>query len=701
MAEAEDVITDVARHATVYVRGVWRRHRPAPTGPTRLLLADVAPRLDLLITAVFGRSFALRPAQPPALPTVLARLLRRQRVPRWRDALGATDGRTIWLPASLGDGLSPADATALFRTLALRHAMRAVRGSVASVPVGATALVRDLFLLFEAHAADWALLQLLPGMADALAALRRQSLAARPALAAFPASMRGLELCVRDLLAPSVSVSVSVSIQDTIDPGAALGLAAVQALTLPATPAATLALAQAVCSAWPDAVAAQGLGPWLWRDQWSGELRPAPSRLKPNASAHKDQAEDDDRSTPRSARLARRPEVREATEDEDDATPGAWMVQSSAPHEKAEDPMGLSRPTDRDTDTAADDYADALSELEQARLVSAPGKPKEVLLSDDPPDASGQRRAAAGTTEAKANGPVQLNYPEWDWRSGAYRQPGATVWLLPATPGPQQWVDDTLAARGAMLHEIRRRFELLRAQPVRQRRQLDGHRIDLQALIDGRAAYRAGLPLVQRLYQSERRGRRDLAVLLLVDVSGSTDSHISGSLRVIDVEREALLLVCTALEGLRAAYSVQAFSGEGPDAVTVRSVKAFDEAYGDAVAQRIAGLEPEHYTRAGAALRHASALLMQEPAEHRLLLVLSDGKPNDVDDYEGRYGVEDMRQAVAEARLQGIAPFCLTVDRQAANYLPFVFGPQHYALLPRPEMLPTVLLDWLRRLVSS
>ena len=92
---------------------------------------------------------------------------------------------------------------------------------------------------------------------------------------------------------------------------------------------------------------------------------------------------------------------------------------------------------------------------------------------------------------------------------------------------------------------------------------------------------------------------------------------------------------------------------------------------------------------------------MQEPAEHRLLLVLSDGKPNDVDDYEGRYGVEDMRQAVAEARLQGIAPFCLTVDRQAANYLPFVFGPQHYALLPRPEMLPTVLLDWLRRLVSS
>ena len=148
-------------------------------------------------------------------------------------------------------------------------------------------------------------------------------------------------------------------------------------------------------------------------------------------------------------------------------------------------------------------------------------------------------------------------------------------------------------------------------------------------------------------------------------------------------------------------YSVLAFSGEGPQAVVVRSVKRFDERYDNTVAQRIAGLEPEHYTRAGAALRHASTLLMKEPAEHRLLLLLSDGKPNDIDDYEGRYGVEDLRQAVIEAKLQGISPFCLTIDRQAAHYLPAVFGASHYALLPRPELLPKVLLEWLRRLVAA
>src|SRR5690606_17220118 len=129
--------------------------------------------------------------------------------------------------------------------------------------------------------------------------------------------------------------------------------------------------------------------------------------------------------------------------------------------------------------------------------------------------------------------------------------------------------------------------------------------------------------------------------------------------------------------------------------------KSFDEGYNEAVGQRIAALEPERYTRAGAAIRHASASLMREPATHRLLLLLSDGKPNDVDEYEGRYGVEDTYRAVTEARLQGVYPFCLTIDRRAAAYLPRIFGANQYAMLPRPELLPTVLLDWMRRPLAS
>jgi nitric oxide reductase NorD protein len=136
------------------------------------------------------------------------------------------------------------------------------------------------------------------------------------------------------------------------------------------------------------------------------------------------------------------------------------------------------------------------------------------------------------------------------------------------------------------------------------------------------------------------------------------------------------------------------------EGVTVSALKGFSEPWSDRVALRIAALEPEHYTRAGAALRHATALLARQPAMHRLLLLLSDGKPNDADHYQGRYGIEDTRQAVIEARLQHIHPFCLTIDRQASDYLPHIFGAGQYALLPQPERLPQVLLEWVRRLLA-
>ena len=686
MAEAEDVITDVARHATICAQDLWRRHRPAVAGQAPLRLADVAQRLDLLIAAVFGRSFALRVTQPPAPPTWLSGVFLRQRLPPARAAVPMTDGASIWLPAVFAADELPAVATGRFRTLALQQAMRAIRGSAQLCPFDGPLLLRETYLLLEANAADDALVRLLPGLAEPLQRLRQEALQRRPALSAFTAPHRPLERAVRAVLEAPVGAGWYVG-----------GLAA-GSLLLPASPAEVLAQARVLEAGLAGPSTARPRGErLLWRDSWTGDLRPPPALLRGAAA---DGAGDTDPApgSPRGARLSRRPEVREEIEENNDAQPGAWMVQPAQPHEQAEDPMGLQRPTDRDSTTAAEDFADAVSELPEARLVSAPGKPKEVLISDDPPESLAKRELLATAAAGERD---WVNYPEWDWRAGAYRNPGTTVLLLPAQPGPQKWLDLTLEQRRGMLHEIRRRFELLRAHRVRVRRQLDGDDIDLHAYVEGYADFRAGLPLEQRLYQAERRNRRDMAVMLLVDVSGSTDSWVVGDKRVIDVAREALLLVCIALEGMAEPYSVLAFSGEGPQAVVVRNIKRFNQPYDAAVALRIAGLEPEQYTRAGAAIRHASTLLMQEPATHRLLLLLSDGKPNDVDDYEGRYGVEDMRQAVTEAKLQGISPFCLTIDRQAANYLPAVFGPQQYALLPRPELLPAVLLDWLRRLMAA
>ncbi len=679
MAEAEDVITDAARHATIFARDLWRRHHPAAAKKQAVPLSAVAERLNLLIVAVIGQSLPLRVAQPPARSNFLQKLTIRKYGRSHEQALPATDGRSIWLPRELGIFETSA-ALDRYRVLALQQAIRAVRGSVQAVAPHTDPLVHDLYLLLVAAASDLALCELLPGMKNPINALRREALARRPVLGVFPAERRPLEVLARSILqvdcsAPPAGIRLAQSASDLYRE------------------------AQLLAQQLPPIRLRAPRGGYLFKDQWTGELRlPATERMaQPDAGADLDQSGDSrDARPPRIGRLERKPEVRESDEDEDNPRQGMFMIQTAQPHEHAEDPLGMQRPTDRDESTATDELAESLSDLPEARLVSTLGRPKEVLLSDDVPDTRGKKHLVPPAAQA-----ASISYPEWDYRLCAYREPGAIVRLVPAHLGPPEWVAATLSRHQAMLNAIRRRFEMLRAHRVRLTRQLDGDDIDLEAYIEGYADLRAGRPMTQALYQTQRPVRRDMAIALLIDVSGSTDGWISENRRIIDVEREALLLVCIALEGMGEPYTVQAFSGEGPDNVTIKTIKGFDERYNNDIARRIAALEPEHYTRAGAALRHATALLMRQSARHRLLLLLSDGKPNDVDDYEGRYGLEDMRQSVVEAQLQGIAPFCLTIDRHAAGYLPQVFGARHYALLPKPELLPTVLLDWMKRLMTN
>jgi nitric oxide reductase NorD protein len=246
---------------------------------------------------------------------------------------------------------------------------------------------------------------------------------------------------------------------------------------------------------------------------------------------------------------------------------------------------------------------------------------------------------------------------------------------------------------------VRRDFERLR--PLRQtlRRQLEGSDLDVDAYVVLAADRLAGGAPDGRLYLDDRRIRRDTGVLLLIDVSASTDAWVAGSRRVIDVAKEGLLIVIEALAALGDRHAVFAFRGEGPERVDLLPVKRFEEGAGDLIRRRVAALEPDGYTRLGAALRHATALLSRELARHRLLLLLSDGRPNDVDLYEGRYGLEDTRQALAEARLQGVRPFCLTIDREAPRYAARVFGNRDYAVLRQPERIPEVLVTVLRQLL--
>jgi nitric oxide reductase NorD protein len=251
----------------------------------------------------------------------------------------------------------------------------------------------------------------------------------------------------------------------------------------------------------------------------------------------------------------------------------------------------------------------------------------------------------------------------------------------------------------ALVRRVRTRFERLRPRRSRVGRQADGPDIDISEYVNAAADARAGAIAEDRLYVDDRPERRELTLALLVDVSASTDSWVSGHQRIVDVEKDALFVVCEALRALGDPYAILAFSGESAAHVSIIPVKEFAAPTDGALHRRIAALEADGYTRLGAAIRHATAALAGQPTARRLLLILSDGKPNDVDDYEGPYGIEDARQSVAEARAQNVDVFCLTVDREAPRYAPRIFGRAGFGLLRRPDQLPEVLIEVLRRLI--
>jgi nitric oxide reductase NorD protein len=359
-----------------------------------------------------------------------------------------------------------------------------------------------------------------------------------------------------------------------------------------------------------------------------------------------------------------------------------------------EDPFGLQRPADRDEDADPEGLGDSLSELPDARVVRTPGQPREVLRSGD-------QLPRAPAPEQSANPSAAVAYPEWDYRIGQYRDPGAVVREPEAIVGDLGWATAALSRHGRLVRRVRVRFERLRPRQLRLGRQSDGEEVDVDACVMAAADRRAGGIADGRLYVARRPVRRELTVGLLVDVSMSTDGWVSAQRRIVDVEKEALLVVCEALDALGDPYGIFAFSGEGADHVSVLTLKAFAERTGETVRRRIAALDCDRYTRIGGAVRHVTAALGRQPTRQRLLLILSDGKPNDVDVYEGRYGVEDARQAVAEARRQDVHVFCLTIDREAPRYAVRVFGANGFAVLHRAEQLPSVLIEAIRQLIRS
>ena len=241
-------------------------------------------------------------------------------------------------------------------------------------------------------------------------------------------------------------------------------------------------------------------------------------------------------------------------------------------------------------------------------------------------------------------------------------------------------------------HKIRRQFEILKPQRVWKNRQQDGTELDLENYINYLTDRKHGhVNSDTPVYKELRDDSRDLSCLLLADLSLSTDAHINNESRVIDVIRDSLFLFSEALNVTGDNFALHGFSSRNRNHIRFYNIKNFDEKYNDEVRGHINAVRPGYYTRMGAAIRHASDLLSKQKTTQKLLLILTDGKPNDLDKYEGRYGIEDTRMAVLDAEKHGIRPFCVTIDEQAEDYLLYLFGSRSFVLIRNAEELPKKL----------
>jgi nitric oxide reductase NorD protein len=279
--------------------------------------------------------------------------------------------------------------------------------------------------------------------------------------------------------------------------------------------------------------------------------------------------------------------------------------------------------------------------------------------------------------------------PEWDWKQRRLLPDHCRIQEMLAAEAPPCPLPEHLRRTARRLRD---QFQALAPARTWLRGLPDGQAIDLDAYLRFATDRHAGVhgdP--NHLYADMRSGARDLACLLLADLSLSTDTWVDDRGRVIDAIRDSLFLFGESLAATGDRFAMLGFSSRRRDPVRVHQIKTFAENYGAVIRGRIQAIKPGYYTRLGAGIRHAAQRLAREGASRRLLLILTDGKPNDLDRYEGRWGIEDTRHAVGEARRQGLEPFCVTIDPEGNDYLPHLFGTGGYVVIRHPAELPARL----------
>ena len=286
-----------------------------------------------------------------------------------------------------------------------------------------------------------------------------------------------------------------------------------------------------------------------------------------------------------------------------------------------------------------------------------------------------------------------FHYQEWDYQIQLHRPDWATVYERRATKGDPEDIDNILLEHKPIAHRIRQIIDLLSPAGVQRQRGLeDGDEVDLNAAIDAMIAIRMGEQPSPRITMRNVLNTRDLSVVVLLDLSESTNEFVGDSDKtILQLTREAATLVSTAIEGIGDPFALHGFSSDGRHDVQYFRFKDFNQHFDDEAKSRLAGMKGGLSTRMGAALRHAGTHLHKQQEKRKLILLVTDGEPADIDETDPQHLRFDTKKAVEELYSTGVLTYCLTLDPHADEYVKRIFGENNYTVIENVERLPEQL----------
>ncbi len=334
---------------------------------------------------------------------------------------------------------------------------------------------------------------------------------------------------------------------------------------------------------------------------------------------------------------------------------------------------------DFDGDDELEDHQEALDELNMKFTVRVDDQAHSVYQAEFI-----ENTTISESAERDGQG-YHLKYDEWDYRKRVYKQGFCKVYPRTQIKTDPDYYTSTIRDHARVLTNLRKMLANLNNTMQQHRRQSQGDEFDIDAITDMIADIHARHTPSENIYIAKRKKAKDLSLLLLLDISLSSDGYAAGN-RVIDVEKQMSILFGEILEEFGIDFSICSFFSKTRNYSTFLTLKEFDEPW-QAAKLKVGAVEPQGYTRIGAALRHAGALMDTRPTKNKWVILMSDGKPNDFDKYEGKYGIQDVQQALRELHERQINSYALAVEAQAKYYLPQMFGQNHYQILTTPVEL--------------